>query len=133
MANRPAVVMNMFYTGLGIARSLGELGVPVIGLTTARGIYGCFCRYAKIVRVGDSQSEAELLLRQLIDLGKQLGLRSILFPTRDHDVVFLDRYRDELAPYFLPVIPGPSALEQCLNKWETHTAAKAVGVAAPKA
>ena len=29
----PAVVLNMFYTGLGIARSLGEQGIPVIGLS----------------------------------------------------------------------------------------------------
>jgi len=32
-----AVVMNMFYTGLGIARSLGEQGIPVIGLTAQVG------------------------------------------------------------------------------------------------
>ena len=32
--------MNMFYTGLGIARSLGEHGVSVIGLSAHRRIYG---------------------------------------------------------------------------------------------
>ena len=33
-----AVVMNLFYTGLGVARSLGEKGVRVIGLTAHRRI-----------------------------------------------------------------------------------------------
>jgi hypothetical protein len=42
----PAIVMNMFYTGLGIARSLGERGVPVVGLTARRGAYGNWTRYA---------------------------------------------------------------------------------------
>ena len=34
--NAPAIVMNMFYTGLGIARSLGERGISVIGITAER-------------------------------------------------------------------------------------------------
>ena len=42
--------MNMFYTGLGIARSLGEKGIPVIGLSAHRGVYGEYTRYAKIMR-----------------------------------------------------------------------------------
>ena len=53
----PAVVMNMFYTGLGIARSLGEHKIPVIGLTSQRGIYGNFTRYAKTVFCPDSRRE----------------------------------------------------------------------------
>ena len=57
-----AVVLNMFYSGLGIARSLGEHGIPVIGLTAQRGIYGNFTRYAKVVHAPDSRKEPEALL-----------------------------------------------------------------------
>ena len=31
-----AIVMNMFYTGLGIARSLGAQGIPIVGLSAVR-------------------------------------------------------------------------------------------------
>jgi D-aspartate ligase len=127
-----AVVMNLFYTGLGIARSLGERGVPVIGLTAHQSAYGSLSRYVTPIRAADSSTEPETLLRQMIELGQKLRARAVLFPTRDSDVVLIDRFRQELEPYFLSVIPGGDALERCLNKWETYRWATKVGVPAPK-
>ena len=57
----------------------------------------------------------------------------MLFPTRDDDLVFLDRYRSQLEPYFSLVMPGSEVLEACLNKWQTYEWAVKTGVAAPKA
>jgi D-aspartate ligase len=127
-----AVVMNMFYTGLGIARSLGEQGIPVIGLTARRGIYGNFTRYAKTVFCPDSRHEPEALLAFLIGLGRELDVRGVLFPTRDDDLVFLDRFRVELARYFSVAAPDSSVLGACLNKWETYLWARRAGVATPQ-
>src|SRR5262249_19360716 len=128
----PAVVMNMFYTGLGIARSLGERGFPVIGLSAQRGIYGNFTRYAKTVFCPDSRNEPEALLAFLLQWGAKNRERAIVFPTRDDDVLFLDRYRRELEPYFILAIAPGEALEACLNKWETYLWARKAGVPAPK-
>jgi D-aspartate ligase len=127
-----AIVMNLFYTGLGIARSLGERGVPVIGLSAHRGNYGNFTRYAKTIRCADSQKDPETLRAELIALGQRLGRRSVLFPTRDHDLVFLDRFRHELEPYFSMVLPPHAALDRCLNKWDTYVAATQAAVPTPK-
>jgi predicted ATP-grasp superfamily ATP-dependent carboligase len=127
----PAVVMNLFYTGLGIARSLGERAIPVIGLTAERGMYGNFSRYAKTILCADSHKEPEVLLRQLLELGQKFERRAVLFPTRDHDLVFLNRFRRELDPYFVSVLPSETALERCLDKWETHNWASRAGVPAP--
>jgi predicted ATP-grasp superfamily ATP-dependent carboligase len=127
-----AVVMNLFYSGLGIARSLGAKGIPVVGLTAQRGIYGNFTRYAKTLFCADSRNDPGTLLEQLVVLGKSLDQRAVLFPTRDHDLVFLDRFRSELAPYFSPVIPSAESLERCLNKWETYCDAVAAGVPTPR-
>jgi predicted ATP-grasp superfamily ATP-dependent carboligase len=127
-----AVVMNLFYTGLGIARSLGERGVPVIGLSAEAGVYGNFSRYARTVLCADSLREPEQLLAQLIELGQKLGHRAVLFPTRDHDLVFIDRFRSALEPYFTPVAPSASALERCLDKWETYNWAQRAGVPTPR-
>jgi D-aspartate ligase len=130
---RPAaVVMNMFYTGLGIARSLGEKGIPVIGLTAQRGIYGNFTRYAKSVACPDSRNEPEELLAFLLKLGKSMESRSVLFPTRDHDLVFLDRFRKELEPIYSLVVPESGPLSACLDKWQTYLAAEQAGVPTPK-
>ena len=127
-----AVIMNMFYTGLGIARSLGELGIPVIGLSAHRRVYGEYTRHAKIVRSPDSRNEPEALLPFLQKLGSELGAKAVIFPTRDDDVLFLDRYREALAPYFAMVIPASAALQASLNKWETYLLAERVGVATPR-
>jgi predicted ATP-grasp superfamily ATP-dependent carboligase len=129
---RPAVVMNMFYTGLGIARSLGEHGIPVIGLTAQPGVYGNYTRYAKTRLCPDSRTRPEELLDYLLRMGRELAQPAVIFPTRDDDVAFLDRYRVELSPYFLPVIPDRAPLRACLNKWETYQWACKTGVTAPK-
>ena len=127
-----AIVMNMFYTGLGIARSLGEHGVPVLGLTSRHGVYGNFTRYAKVMWAPDSLTAQAELLAFLLALGRRLGTRSVIFPTRDHDVVFLDRFREQLAESFSFVVPERGALSVCLDKWETYRAAQGAGVPAPK-
>ena len=128
----PAVVLNMFHSGLGIARSLGERGIPVIGLSAERGVYGNFTRFARIRLAPNSRSHPEALLENLLSLGREIG-RGVIFPTRDDDVVFLDRYREELQPYFSSVIPDRAAAQACLNKWETHQWAQKAGVAVPAA
>ena len=127
-----AIVMNMFYTGMGVARSLGEQGIPVIGLTAHRGIYGNFTRYATLRRSPDSRENPEALLPFLLALGKELDGKAIIFPTRDDDVLFLDRYREQLESRFLLAIPDRPALEACLDKAETCRWAQAAGVPAPR-
>ena len=127
-----AVVMNMFYTGLGIARSLGEHGIPVIGLTAQRGIYGNFTRYARVRRAPDSREQPEALLEYLASLGEELTSGAILFPTRDDDVLFLDRHRERLSRQFLLAIPESSALQACLDKSETHRWAQSAGIPSPR-
>ena len=132
-AQPTAVVLNMFYTGLGIARSLGAKRIPVVGLTSDRRIYGNLTRFAKVVLCPDSRTEPEALAAFLTRLGRELPRRGVIFPTRDDDLVFLDHFRRELEPYFTMVAPETEALEICLNKWKTHLAAGEAGVPAPRA
>jgi len=127
-----AVVMNMFYTGLGIARSLGEQSIRVIGLTSHRGIYGNFTRYAKLQSCPDSREQPEALLAFLLRLSEKLGGDAIIFPTRDDDVLFLDRYREQLQGRFIMTLPDTPALEACLDKWETYRSTALAGIPTPR-
>ena len=127
-----AIVMNMFYTGLGIARSLGERGIRVIGLSSHRGIYGNYTRYADVRFCPDSRENPDQLIEFLVKLGQELGGISLIYPTRDDDVVFLDRFRSRLSSHFTPVIPSAEALDACLDKWETYGAARKAGVPVPR-
>ncbi len=124
--------MNMFYTGLGIARSLGEQGVRVIGLTSHRGSYGNYTRYAQLRFCPNSREEPEALLEFLLRLGEQMQDAAVIFPTRDDDVMFLQRFREQLSPRFVLLLPENSALQACLDKWETYEWAQAVGIPSPR-
>jgi D-aspartate ligase len=123
--------MNVFYTGLGIARSLGEKGIPVIGLTSAKGIYGNFTRYAKLKTCPDSREQPEALLAYLLQKREELA-GGVIFPTRDDDLVFLDRFREELGRHFQLILPESTVLNACLNKWETYRWACDAGIPTPK-
>ena len=129
----PAIVLNMYYTGLGIARSLGERGIPVIALSAQRGLYGNVTRHAEVRLSPNSRTHPEELCRFLMELGQaNSGRRMIVFPTRDDDIIFLDRYRNELERHFVVAVPSRAAIRACLDKWETNRWAQAAGVSTPK-
>ena len=54
------------------------------------------------------------------------------FPTRDEDLLFLDRYREPLSVWFDTVIPQSAVLRATLSKWETYVWAQRAGVATPR-
>ena len=126
----PVIIMNMFYSGLAIARDLAGTGVRVIGLSADPKAYGNFTRFCEVRSAPDSQSEPEKLAAFLQQAAGELK-GAVIFPTRDADVVFLDRYRDELKDYRIS-IPPRSALIKALDKGSLVQCAQAAGVPAPK-
>lgn len=126
----PVLIMNMFYSGLAIARDLAGTGVKVIGLSADRNAYGNFTRFCEVRQTPDSQSEPEQLAKYLQSVADELE-GAVIFPTRDADVVFLDRYRDELKSYRISIPPRDS-LPRVLDKASLVEAAKTAGVPAPK-
>jgi D-aspartate ligase len=126
----PVIIMNMFYSGLAIARALAGTGVRVVGLSADPKAYGNFTRFCEVRRAPDSQSEPEHLAEFLVKAAAELK-GAVIFPTRDADVVFLDRYRDELKDYRLS-IPPRTALMQSLDKGALVRCAEATGVPVPK-
>jgi len=125
-----AIILNMFYTGLGIARSLGEHGIPVIGLTSHKGIYGNFTRYARVLHCPDSREQPDELLAFLLRLADETG-GGVIFPTRDDDVLFLERFRQQLEGRFKLALPQSSALQASLDKWETYQWARKTSIPTP--
>jgi hypothetical protein len=54
-----AFVLKMGGTGLGVIRSLGRRGIPVIGLDPSRGAIGFFSRYCKSIACPDPENKEE--------------------------------------------------------------------------
>lgn len=126
----PVIIMNMFYSGLAIARDLAGTGVRVIGLSADKGAYGNFTRFCEVRFAPDSQAQPEALANYLKAVADELR-GAVIFPTRDADVVFLDRYREELKDYRIS-IPPRDCLARVLDKGSLVEAARAAAVAVPR-
>ena len=125
----PVLIMNMFYSGLAIARQLAGKGMRVVGLSSDPKIYGNFTRACEVRCAPDSKDNPDQLLKFLLDSNEFEG--AIIFPTRDADVVFLDRHRSDLHKYY-PAIPPADCLRSTIDKYELARIARAAGVPAPR-
>ncbi len=128
----PVVVLNMHYSGLGIARSLAPHGVPVYGLSSTRGFPGNRSRYCTYVPSPDSLLEPAALHEFLLHFADRCGDGPILLPTRDHDIEFLLRHRATLEQKFrIPLAPTP-VVEAAMNKDACFEIAARCGIALPR-
>jgi D-aspartate ligase len=128
----PVLIMNLFYTGIGIARNLAGTAVRVIGLSAHRkGSPGNYTRLCEVRFSPNSQEEPESLVEFLLQAAGELR-GAVIFPTRDLDVLFLDRYRAVLTPHYRLAIPSRSALGQALDKHTFASLARQSGLSVPK-
>src|SRR5258706_1013108 len=112
---QPVVILNMSYSGLGIARALAGRGIRIVGLSADRGIYGNFTRSCEVTCAPDSETEPERLAAFLLDRRDHWS-GAVIFPTNDFDVLFLDRFRRELAPHYRLAVPPADRLIRSIDK-----------------
>lgn len=118
---------------LGIARSLGRRGIPVYGIDTDRRAMGMLSHYLRPCPMPRSLVSEEERIQFLLDLGKRLGRRAVLFPLSDDAVIMCSRYRGELDKSYLFVMPDHETITTLLTKDGLHRAAASCGVPAPRA
>jgi len=127
----PVIILNLFYTGVGIARDLAGSGLRVVGLSAHPNIYGNFTRFCEVRQAPNSQEKPEALQEFLLEATGELR-GAVIFPTRDLDVLFLDRHRDKLEPHYRLAIPPRECLMQVLDKHALVNVARKAGVAVPR-
>lgn len=124
------VILNMFYSGLGIARQLAGKGIRVVGLSADRSVYGNFTRLCEVRRAPNSKDDPEGLREFLLRAADLEG--AVVFPTRDADVVFLDRFRSQLQPKYCLAIPPADCLRRTIDKHELAGIALDAGIPVPR-
>ena len=128
----PVFVMNPYYSGLGIARSLYGRGVRVYALAAERDAPGLRSRYFHGVhQVPNGRDEPERLLDRLLDIRARHAERPVLFPTRDFDLLFLHEHRETLASHYVLPQPEDSPILRMMDKFELATVARARGIPTP--
>jgi D-aspartate ligase len=130
--NVGAVVIGGEHPGLGVARSLGRRGIPVIVIDDQYSV-SSFSRYvSQVIRVKDLR-DLKNTVDSVLEIGRRLDLKDwVLFPTRDETVAAFSSYRDELATLFKVTTPSWDTVQWVWDKGNTYSLAQQLGIPCPE-
>src|SRR5436853_4448416 len=115
-AHIPAVVVGGSDNcgGLGVVRSLGQVGVPVIAVDSEVTAPALHSRYAR--KVVMPQLSGYSLVENLLALQARLGCRPVLFLTSDEAVLTVSEHRTELRDSYRFSLPDHASLAALMKK-----------------
>ena len=127
----PVVVINSAHHGsLGIARSLGRLGVTVYGIDPNPWAPGFHSRYFREKFIWDVDVAApEATIQYLLEVAKKIGNDSILMPTTDESTILLADYANVLSECYIFPHLSPQLVRALTSKKEMYFLAKKNGIA----
>jgi predicted ATP-grasp superfamily ATP-dependent carboligase len=128
----PAYVLGMESNGLGVARTLGRKGIPVVGVDHRRWAAGLSSKYVRPLLCRDMAKEPQDVLRSLLSDIEAKGGRGVLFPASDAAVLFISRHRSELASRFDFLLPSERVEEAMVNKQLQYEEALRLGIPMPE-
>jgi predicted ATP-grasp superfamily ATP-dependent carboligase len=120
------------HMGVDIARSLGRRGIPVYGIDPDPTTPGRGSRYVKLVVSPDWRKSKEEFVQFMIDFGRKLLHKAVLFPLSDDDVLLVSENRERLSPYYEFVMSDHETILKLLTKSGLRQTAVEIGIPAPK-
>ena len=127
----PGVVLGLGQNGLATVRALGRRGVPVIGLDANLDQPTARSRYCLPVPCADVRSE-QGLLDALLELGRALPHKGVLFPSGDLNLLVVSEHRALLERYFHFALPDHEVVQLILDKQAFYEWAGRRGFAIPR-
>jgi len=129
---KPAVVLSGHTMALGVVRSLGIKGVPVIMVHYDEKDMGHVSKYITHSFISPHPERQE---EQFVDFLVESAERfkgGVLFPVSDETVVAVSRHKDRLKKHYIIACPEWDIVSQYIDKKYTYTLADASSVPAPK-
>lgn len=126
----PAVVVGGGLNALGIVRSLGVVGIPVIVVDSDPKSPAMRSRYGRKLLCASLEGEA--LVECLVKLAHRLPERLMLFVTEERTVVEVSASRKLLDPHFHLRLPGHGRLMALMHKQGFQQLAESVGAPVPR-
>jgi predicted ATP-grasp superfamily ATP-dependent carboligase len=123
----------LHHGGLGIARSVGRLGIRVYWVHGLSWAPPTLSRYVYERVLWNADARPEELVESLLELGRRIGHESILIPIDDRGAIFVADQAEALRERFL--LPNqPIGLARSLSdKRELYFLCKKVGIPTPEA
>ena len=125
-----AVVTGMEVNGLGVARSLGRRGVPVIGVVRNDYQVGRFSRYLR--QAWRCADHPDAVVETLLERGGQFDRKPVLFPIGDQTVRAIAAHRDALGRSYELPLPEAALVEAAMGKQGFFALAAAHGLDVPQ-
>jgi predicted ATP-grasp superfamily ATP-dependent carboligase len=113
--NPRALVIGDDVSALNVVRSLGRRGVRVLVLGTSPRGFAAISRYAKFQHCRTLNDE-EAVIEGLMDQGRSLQRKAVLFCTSDLHVLFVSRNREILRRYYHFVLPSQTVVDTLIDK-----------------
>jgi predicted ATP-grasp superfamily ATP-dependent carboligase len=112
-----AFVLGKYFTGgLGAVRCLGRAGAPVIWLDSSLKHIGYHSKYCKAIICPHPKFNRKEYVNFLLNLGKMLKHKGVLFPIRDIEVYIILKFRSELEKYFNIPMANLEISDKLINK-----------------
>ena len=125
-----AIVIGLdFVSGLQSARILARRKIPVIGIATNPGHFGCRTRVCEQILIADDGAG---ILHMLEKLGPTLRQKAVLVPCEDQHVLLISRNREHLERWFHIVLPAPDVVEMLMDKIRFYDYAQQQGFPIPQ-
>jgi D-aspartate ligase len=130
----PAVVLvSHHHVGIGIARSLGRLGVDVYGVDGDRFSPIFYSKYCRGKFVWDfNHAPEQQSLEFLNHLSRKIGRRALLIPTSDVGAMFVDEHADLLSANYIFPRRDPGLCRSLCSKKEMYFLARKWNVDTPE-
>ncbi len=122
----PVVVLQSHNHGsLGVARSLGRLGVTIYGIDPNPWAPGLHSRYCREKFIWDVDTAApETTVQYLLKVAKRIGKRSILIHTNDESAIMLADYANVLKEWYIFPHLLPQLVRTLTSKKQMYFLAK---------
>jgi D-aspartate ligase len=127
----PAVVLGLGQNGLASVRSLARKGVPVIGVDRNLKQVTASTRYCEKLYCPEF-SNSEKLVSFLVELGKELHQKAVLFPSGDGNLHSISQDRELLEDYYYFTFPEKDIVDLALNKKKFYQFAREKGFSIPQ-
>jgi predicted ATP-grasp superfamily ATP-dependent carboligase len=118
--------------GLGIARSLGAHGVPVLVIDDRPSISRASRYVQQVLRVPDLQTERGVLDALMLARARHPVTGWVLYPTRDEQVAAIAANRAALTAHFRVPTPEFDCVRSAWDKRETYRLATRLGIPIPR-
>lgn len=118
--------------GISVIRSLGENGVPVLGVDFKKKSAGLYSRYCTPLLCPGIHESPEVFFDFLIELGGHFKTPPVLFLVDDSDLIMSLRRQPELEPHYRFPLAGWDIVGPIMDKGKLYRLCEQNGFPIPK-